>query len=316
MRKGLTKTELKKIKELDLLSYFKNYEPDELIKNGRNDFKIRSYDSLHISNGLWCWWAKGIGGRSALDYFIKVKGWTFLDAAWYLKELIDKKQPLHARQKIQKYDRLQLPRKNKENYKIIDYLVKERCIDRQIVDYCIQHFLLYECAEDHAAVFVGYDHDQIPRYACKRATDTDWKMDVAGSDKRYSFSIPDKKSQSLHVFESAIDLLSYKTLLKRHNRDYLSGNYLSIAGATLIGRSIQTSTIPVALEYFISNHPEVEKIYLHLDNDRAGKETVQKIFYHLGSRYDIYDEPPPAKYKDYNEMLIKKYKMPSKSIFR
>ena len=308
MRKRLTKKELKKIKELDLLSYFQNYEPDELIKNGRNDFKIRSYDSFHISNGLWCWWAKGMGGRSALDYFIKVKGWNFMDAAWYLKELIDKKQPVHARQEIRKYDRLILPKKNEDNLKVIDYLVKERCIDRQIVDYCIQHFLLYECAKDHSAVFIGYDHDQIPRYACKRATNAEWKMDVAGSDKRYSFSITNKKSPSLHLFESAIDLLSYMTLLKRHNIDYLSGNYLSISGATLIGKSIETSAIPIALENFIANHQEIEQLFLHLDNDQAGKQTTQKIIFHLEDRYDIYDEPPPAKYKDYNEYLINKTK--------
>ena len=36
---------------------------------------------LRISNGKWCWFSQGIGGRSALDYLIKVKGIPFTQAA-------------------------------------------------------------------------------------------------------------------------------------------------------------------------------------------------------------------------------------------
>ena len=63
------------------------------------------------------------------------------------------------------------------------------------------------------------------------------------------------------------------TLLKRSGRDYLKDNYLSIAGATIIGKSIQDSTVPIALETFLNNHPSITNLYLHLDNDRAGKDT-------------------------------------------
>lgn len=33
-----------------------------------------THDSLKISNGKWCWWSLGVGGRSALDYLIKERG--------------------------------------------------------------------------------------------------------------------------------------------------------------------------------------------------------------------------------------------------
>ena len=63
-----------KAKEMDLLTYLRNYEPQELVHVSGNTYCTREHDSLRISNGKWCWFSQGIGGRSALDYLIKVKG--------------------------------------------------------------------------------------------------------------------------------------------------------------------------------------------------------------------------------------------------
>ena len=38
-RKGISKVDLKRVKSLDLLTYYENYEPNELIKNGWNDIR-------------------------------------------------------------------------------------------------------------------------------------------------------------------------------------------------------------------------------------------------------------------------------------
>lgn len=67
-------------KQMDLLTYLRNYEPYELVKFSGNTYCTRTHDSLKISNGKWIWWSRGIGGRSALDYLIKVKGYSFLEA--------------------------------------------------------------------------------------------------------------------------------------------------------------------------------------------------------------------------------------------
>ena len=53
-------------KQMDLLTYLKNYEPYELVKFSGNTYCTRTHDSLKISNGKWIWWSRGIGGRSAL----------------------------------------------------------------------------------------------------------------------------------------------------------------------------------------------------------------------------------------------------------
>ena len=38
-------------KEMDLLTYLKNYEPGELVHFGGNTYCTRTHDSLKISNG-------------------------------------------------------------------------------------------------------------------------------------------------------------------------------------------------------------------------------------------------------------------------
>lgn len=77
---GVTKEQIAKAKEWDLLSYLQAYEPQELKKSGPREYCTRTHDSLKISNGKWMWWSRGIGGRSAVDYLIKVRGYTFMEA--------------------------------------------------------------------------------------------------------------------------------------------------------------------------------------------------------------------------------------------
>ena len=71
---------VQEVKRMDLLTYLKNYEPYELVHFSGNTYTTRTHDSLKISNGKWMWWSRGIGGRSALDYLIKVKDYSFLEA--------------------------------------------------------------------------------------------------------------------------------------------------------------------------------------------------------------------------------------------
>ena len=56
---------VEKAREMDLLTYFMVFEPDELIKISNNNYTIREHRSLKISNGKWMWWSHGFGGRSA-----------------------------------------------------------------------------------------------------------------------------------------------------------------------------------------------------------------------------------------------------------
>ena len=72
--------EIRKAKEMDLYTYLKNYEPDELVHFSRDTYMTRTHDSLKIRNGLWYWSTKGVGWKSAIDYLIKVRNFTFINA--------------------------------------------------------------------------------------------------------------------------------------------------------------------------------------------------------------------------------------------
>ena len=85
---------VQEVKRMDLLTYLKNYEPYELVHFSGNTYTTRTHDSLKISNGKWMWWSRGIGGRSALDYLIKVKDYSFLEAVELLAGQANIQPPL------------------------------------------------------------------------------------------------------------------------------------------------------------------------------------------------------------------------------
>ena len=67
-------------RQIDLLTYLQNCEPHELVRIAGNNYTTRTHDSLKISNGKWMWWSQRIGGYNALDYLVKVKGVSFVEA--------------------------------------------------------------------------------------------------------------------------------------------------------------------------------------------------------------------------------------------
>lgn len=73
---GVTREQIDRAKEWDLLSYLQTYEPGELTKKRPTDkeYRTKTHDSLVISNGRWNWTTRGFGGKTALDYLIKVRG--------------------------------------------------------------------------------------------------------------------------------------------------------------------------------------------------------------------------------------------------
>lgn len=127
--------------------------------------------------------------------------------------------------------------------------------------------------------------------------------DVNGSDKHFSFSIPARSECSkLHLFESAIDLLSYGTLELLSGRDWRQENYLSLAGIYMPKKIIEESTPPAALMQYLKDFPQIKEIALHLDNDTVGRLAAKAIQTILPPSYAVSDEPP-ERGKDYNDYL-------------
>ena len=295
---------IEQARQMDLLTYLRIYEPDNLVRVTTNVYCTREHDSLKISNGKWYWWSRGFGGVSALDYLMKVRGIGFIEAVQHLTGEGMTTTPVpQAEQKIQPKP-LYLPQEHENCNQVIAYL-RKRGINRRVIQDCIDAGLLYESSPYHNAVFIGKDENGKPRYAtCRSTMGSSFKRDASGSDKRFSFRLlAQKPCTSVHLFEAAIDLLSYATYLQHKNRDYRIENLLSLSGVYQPKADIKSSKIPVALSEFLKKNPSVKTIYLHLDNDKAGRLGTAALTELLKSEYEIVDAPPPIG-KDVNDFLL------------
>lgn len=296
-------------REMDLLTYLKNYEPQELVRVSGDTYCTRTHDSLKISNGKWMWWSQGFGGYNALDYLVKVREMSFVEAV----ETVLGRQAVKPAVYIKSCNKdesktLLLPDKSTTNNKVIRYLCG-RGIDKEIVKDCIRKGKIFESIPYHNVVFVGFDNENIPRYASYRSANNIRLLgDCCGSDKHYSFRLGDEnRSENVHIFECAIDLLSYATLLKQQGKDYKKVSLVSLAGVYSPNKDRNKIKVPVALEKYLAEHPETKKIYIHFDNDRIGKQAATALINKLNNQYEVVNSPPPSG-KDFNDFLCFKNK--------
>lgn len=303
---------VEKAREMDLLTYLKNYEPQELVHFGGNTYCTREHDSLKISNGKWCWFSRGIGGYSALDYLIKVKEIPFMEAVEVIMGKAAVSPPTYTPAQNQPKEKvLLLPKANRSATHAVEYLHK-RGIDYELIDFCVSTGRLYESYPYHNVVFVGMDSSGKARYANQRGIRSDFIGDANGSDKHYSFGIPAAvSSDTLNLFESAIDLLSYGTMQRLDGLNWRSENLLSLAGVYRPKKEFSESTLPAAFVRYLDEHPHIRKVVLRLDNDSAGRLAADTIKALLPKKYAVkVESKPPPQGKDYNDCLCLRLGLP------
>ena len=277
---------IQKAKEMDLLTYLQRYEPNELVRISSNTYTTRTHDSLKISNGMWMWWSQGIGGRSAVDYLMRVRGFTFIEAVSQIAN-DESKMNRPFEKPIKKEKVLIMPKHAEDNEIIINYL-KRRGINENVISFFIDKCLIYQSVPMNNIVFVGCDENNKPRYAGMRGTDNyRYLGDAAGSDKGFPFRLANKDEAKIHIFEGAIDLLSYATLLDEQGSDFKSQNLVSLSGIYNPSKNIKDSVLPIGLIKTLEHNPNIKTIYLHLDNDYAGRRATEAIYAKLKDRYEV-----------------------------
>ena len=292
-------------KRMDLLTYLREYEPGELVKFSSNTYTTRTHDSLKISNGKWMWWSRGIGGKSALDYLIKVRGMDFVQAVQTIMGNGSVSFPTCKNIKSYEEQPLLLTQKSPTTEVVFDYLFG-RGIDYEIINHCLEQELIIESLPYHNAVFIGYDENKEPKYAAYRATNQSRIMgDCTGSKKQYSFRLTAENTGEVHLFECAIDLLSYATLMKLEGKDWRQFNLVSLAGVYSPKQKIEDSKVPVTLGRLLEKDKTIRRIVLHLDNDIAGRKATKALQTILSDKYEVVDDPPQYG-KDVNDFLCKR----------
>lgn len=301
MRRRVTEEQIRLAKAVDLITYMKQYEPQELIRTGPHDYKTATHSSLCISdNGLWHWFSHDIGGRGALNYLIQVKGMDFVSAVRRLCELEhlapvpfqqvkSSPDPQHERRPFE----LPIPDKNAET--VMQYL-KRRGIDGKILKYCIDQKILYQTTRGRYknCVFVDKDREGQPRSASVRGCQGIFRGECTGSDKRFAFLLPayDAKTNVTEVYEAPIDALSGATLHQHQEARWQTVHYLALGGLNYVG-----------LEEFLRTHPNVKRLRLCLDNDRPGVHFAHQLQERYTAQGYEVQLALPRMGKDYNDWL-------------
>ena len=186
-----------------------------------------------------------------------------------------------------------LPEPNGNMRRVFAYLIKQRFIDRDVIAYFAHNKMLYEDAEYHNAIFVGYDEKGVARHAHKRGTygDSTYKGNIDGSLSEYSFHHTGWDNR-LYVFEAPIDMLSFISL---YPKDWQQHSYVALC-----------SVAEHAAVHLLGQNPNIQEVYLCLDHDKAGIEGCYRIaesIHELGD-YQIKRIVPTV--KDWNEQLKEK----------
>ena len=267
---------------------------EKLISSG-HEKRLASDHSITVRGNEWYDHAVCQGGH-AISFVQYHYGLSYQDAMLLL--LGDTQGSVYPRASERKEEppkEFSLPEPNKDMRRVFAYLLKNRQIDRAVVSHFAKEKLLYEDAKYHNAVFVGLDAEGVPRHAHKRSTNSigkAFRINIEGSDPRHSFHHIGTNG-SLFVFEAPIDLLSYISL----NPDkWKENSYVACCG---------TTAQPV-LE-LVERLPQLQRVYLCMDNDDAGHLACRRIAAMLSEK-GILTDRVMSELKDWNDDLIAEHK--------
>ena len=118
-----------------------------------------------------------------------------------------------------------LPQRNDNMRRVYAYLLSRRGLDRDVVYAFAHRQMIYESAQYHNAVFVGFDQDGVPRHANMRGTGSEstFKGNADSSIPEYSFHWTGR-SKYLLLFEAPIDMLSF---ISMHKKNWQQHSYLA-----------------------------------------------------------------------------------------
>ena len=237
------------------------------------------------------------------DYLIKVKELSFIEAVETIMENCAVTAPVYETESRSYEEQpLLLPQKSPTSDVVTQYLFG-RGIDYEIINECLDKELIIESLPYHNVVFIGYDDKKEAKYAAYRATNKSRIMgDCTGSKKQYSFRLTNENSTKVHLFECAIDLLSFATLAKIDGEDWRKLNLVSLSGVYSPKQEMEKSKVPVTLQKLLEKNPQISRIVLHFDNDIAGRKATKTLEILLKDRYEVVDEPPKSG-KDFNDFL-------------
>lgn len=281
----------------------------EKVKSSGTEWMWEKHDSVKFRGHVWYRHSTNESG-TAIDFVCTFYNLSFPDA---VLTLLDGKPISYHRiektleKKIEQDKKIFLPPKNDNYSRCIAYLCKTRKINIDVLMYFIKAKLVYESSDHHNIVFVGYDKHHKPKHVALVGTldKLRFKKEIRNSNKSYSFNYHSCNSNTLYIFESPIDMLSYITLFQQNTFTY--NNYVTCCGL---------SRQPI--DRFLKDYPHIQEIVFCFDNDynavksdgtpdeNHGQITAHKYCKHYHSKgYNAMVHTPKS--KDFNEDLKRRF---------
>ena len=288
-----TQAQIDKANAVDLEKFLRA-QGETLVRSGK-EYRWKAHDSLTVCGNKWFRHSQSKGGFP-VDFVMEFYGKSFPEAVQMLTGEPGKAQPEADPAPSPSF---RLPLRNVTNANILNYLTQERKLSPSLVNFFIAAGDIYEDAAHHNVVFVGRDADGHPRYASSRGIREKFRQDAAGAEKAFGFAHRGTDKQLL-VFEAPIDLLSFIELFPKNWQQH---NYLSLGGVS--GK---------ALRQFLSERPDVERVFLCLDADKAGEDACKRLAGLLPDTVSVTRIQPCM--KDWNDVLAHRAEIPNRNYFK
>ena len=288
-----TQAQIDKANAVDLEKFLRA-QGETLVRSGK-EYRWKAHDSLTVCGNKWFRHSQSKGGLP-VDFVMEFYGKSFPEAVQMLTGEPGEAQPEADPAPSPAF---RLPLRNVTNANILNYLTQERKLSPSLVNFFIAAGDIYEDAAHHNVVFVGRDADGHPRYASSRGIREKFRQDAAGAEKAFGFAHRGTDKQLL-VFEAPIDLLSFIELFPKNWQQH---NYLSLGGVS--GK---------ALRQFLSERPDVERVFLCLDADKAGEDACKRLAGLLPDTVSVTRIQPCM--KDWNDVLVHRAEIPNRNYFK
>ena len=288
-----TQAQIDKANAVDLEKFLRA-QGETLVRSGK-EYRWKAHDSLTVCGNKWFRHSQSKGGFP-VDFVMEFYGKSFPEAVQMLTGEPGEAQPEADPAPSPAF---RLPLRNVTNANILNYLTQERKLSPSLVNFFIAAGDIYEDASHHNVVFVGRDADGHPRYASSRGINEKFRQDAAGAEKAFGFAHRGTDKQLL-VFEAPIDLLSFIELFPKNWQQH---NYLSLGGVS--GK---------ALRQFLLERPDVERVFLCLDADKAGEDACKRLAALLPDTVSVTRIQPCM--KDWNDVLVHRAEIPNRNYFK
>ena len=288
-----TQAQIDKANAVDLEKFLRA-QGETLVRSGK-EYRWKAHDSLTVCGNKWFRHSQSKGGLP-VDFVMEFYGKSFPEAVQMLTGEPGEAQPEADPAPSPAF---RLPLRNVTNANILNYLTQERKLSPSLVNFFIAAGDIYEDAAHHNVVFVGRDADGHPHYASSRGIREKFRQDAAGAEKAFGFAHRGTDKQLL-VFEAPIDLLSFIELFPKNWQQH---NYLSLGGVS--GK---------ALRQFLSERPDVERVFLCLDADKAGEDACKRLVELLPDTVSVTRIQPCM--KDWNDVLVHRTEIPNRNYFK